>query len=169
MTNDSGSGRDAREVEQAEVAAPGGMVGSRGPLLDLVKNDKIAFVIVGAANTAIGFFWFILFELTVGQVAGYMVSLILAHVAAVLCAFVLYRTLVFRVTGHVVRDLVRFELVYLSALAVNAVLLPISVEVVGIPPIPSQFLIVFVTAVMSYVGHKHFSFRRPPTQVGQIS
>lgn len=166
MTTSSGPRQVAGDEEQQEVAAPGGMVGSRGPLLDLVKNDKIAFVIVGAANTAIGFMWFILFELTVGQVAGYMVSLVLAHVAAVLCAFVLYRTLVFRVTGHVLRDLLRFELVYLSALAVNAVLLPISVEVVGIPPIPSQLLIVFVTAVMSYVGHKYFSFRRPQSQAG---
>lgn len=169
MTTDDDGTQVAREHEQPEVVAPGGMVGSRGPLLDLVKNDKIAFVIVGAANTAIGFFWFILFELTVGQIAGYMVSLILAHVAAVLCAFVLYRTLVFRVTGHVIRDLVRFELVYLTALAVNAVLLPISVEIVGIPPIPSQLLIVFVTAVMSYVGHKHFSFRRTPAKVGGVS
>jgi putative flippase GtrA len=142
------------------VEAPGGMVGSRGPLLDLVKNDKLAFLVVGAANTLIGGGWFLLFQTTVGQLAGYMVSLVLAHIAAVLCAFVLYRRLVFRVTGHVWRDLVRFEMVYLSALAVNAVLLPLSVEVLGIPPIPSQFLIVFVTAVMSYFGHKYFSFRR---------
>lgn len=157
----------ARAPHARQPTAPGGMAGSRGPLLDLVKNDKIAFVIVGVANTAIGFFWFILFELTIGQIAGYMVSLLVAHVAAVLCAFVLYRTLVFRVTGHVLRDLLRFELVYLTALAVNAILLPISVEIVGIPPIPSQLLIVFITAVMSYVGHKYFSFRRPAAQVSR--
>ena len=144
-----------------DYSAPGGMVGDRGPLLSLVKNDKVAFVIVGVANTAIGAMWFVLFQSTVGRIAGYMVSLLLAHVAAVLCAFVLYRTLVFRVHGHVLRDLVRFEMVYLTALGVNAVLLPILVEIGGLEPIPAQLLIVGVTATMSYFGHKYFSFRRP--------
>lgn len=141
-------------------------MGSRGPLLDLVKNDKVAFVIVGAANTVIGALWFVAFQLTVGSIAGYMVSLVLAHLASVLCAFVLYRWLVFRVRGHVLRDLIRFEMVYLGALGVNAVLLPLLVEVVGIAPIPAQFTIVFVTAVLSYLGHKHFSFRRPTPTTG---
>lgn len=136
------------------------MVGDRGPLLSLVRNDKVAFVIVGVVNTVVGALWFVLFESTIGTIAGYMVSLVLAHVAAVLCAFVLYRTLVFRVRGHVLRDLVRFELVYLTALGVNAVLLPLAVEVGGLAPIPAQLGIVFVTAVLSYLGHKHFSFRR---------
>jgi putative flippase GtrA len=136
------------------------MVGDRGPLLTLVKNDKVAFLLVGAMNTLIGLLWFVAFESTIGRIAGYMVSLLLAHVAAVLCAFVLYRWLVFRVRGHVLRDLLRFELVYLSALAVNAVMLPLLVELGGLEPIPAQLLVVFVTAVMSYVGHKHFSFRR---------
>lgn len=143
--------------------APAGMVGGRGPLLEIVKNDKVAFVLVGAANTAIGAIWFILFELTLGRVLGYMVSLLLAHIAAVLCAFVMYRQLVFRVKGHVLRDLARFELVYLTALATNALLLPLAVEVGGWRPIPSQLAIVALTATMSYIGHKHFSFRRPPS------
>jgi putative flippase GtrA len=143
------------------VTAPPGASGDRGPLLAVVKNDKIAFLVVGAVNTAVGALWFIAFESTVGQVAGYMVSLLLAHVAAVLCAFVLYRTLVFRVRGNVIRDLLRFEMVYLSALAVNVVVLPVLVEFGGLAPIPAQMLIVGVTAVMSYVGHKYFSFRRP--------
>lgn len=151
----------ARERSEVVAGAPGGLVGDRGPLLNLVKNDKVAFVVVGAANTVIGTLWFVGFQSTVGTVAGYMTSLVLAHVAAVLCAFVLYRWLVFRVRGNVLRDLVRFEMVYLTALAVNAALLPLMVEVVGLDPIPAQLLIVFVTAVLSYVGHKNFSFRRP--------
>lgn len=157
------STRDDQSNEAASFGAPGGMVGDRGPLLAVVKNDKIAFVVVGGLNTLIGALWFIVFESTVGQVAGYMASLVLSHVAAVLCAFVLYRRLVFRVRGHVIRDLVRFEMVYLAALGVNAALLPLLVEVGGLTPIAAQMLIVSVTALMSYVGHKHFSFRRPRT------
>ncbi|WP_232466243.1 GtrA family protein [Diaminobutyricimonas sp. LJ205] len=120
----------------------------------------MAFLIVGAANTAIGFAWFALFDITVGQVFGYMVTLLCAHVASVLCAFVLYRKFVFRVKGHVWRDLARFESVYLVALGVNAVLLPILVEFAGLQPLIAQALIVFVTTLISFFGHRDFSFRR---------
>jgi putative flippase GtrA len=73
----------------------------------------------------------------------------------------MHRRFVFRVQGNVLVDLMRFETVYLGALVINAVLLPLLVEVGGLPVIPSQFLIVGVTAVISFFGHRHFSFRRP--------
>lgn len=140
---------------------PAGMRGEAGWLLRVVRDQRVAFLAVGATNTAIGLFWFTVFQLTIGQVLGYLVVLTLAHVASVLCAFVLYRRIVFKVRGHVWRDLARFESVYLVSLAVNFVLLPLLVEVVGFEVLPAQFLIVGVTTVVSYVGHKYFSFRRP--------
>lgn len=142
------------ENGDAEPSAPD------GPLLRLIKDRRVAFLIVGVINTGVGFLWFILFELTVGRVWGYMATLLFAHVASVLCAFVLHRRFVFRVRGHVWLDLARFESVYLVALGVNAVLLPVLVEFAHIPPIPAQALIVFVTTMVSWFGHSRFSFRR---------
>jgi putative flippase GtrA len=117
---------------------------------------------VGAFNTLLGATFFVALELTLGRVVGYMVVLLIAHVLSVLCAFVLHRRLVFRVTGNVLVDLVRFETVYLGGLAINAILLPVLVEIAQLPVILSQFLIVSVTALVSFFGHKHFSFRRSP-------
>ncbi len=146
------------------VAPPAGMQGERGPLFRLIRNEKIAFILVGMTNTAVGFLFFAFFQVTVGNWLGdygYLVTLACAHIASVLCAFVLYRKFVFRVTGHVWRDLGRFELVYLAALGVNYALLPILVEFAHLQPIVAQALIVFVTAMISFFGHKGFSFRRP--------
>ncbi|WAB81876.1 GtrA family protein [Microcella daejeonensis] len=137
-----------------------GMSGPPGPLLRFVRDERVAFLIVGAANTAIGFLWFTLFLYTVGPFWGYMSALVLSHIAAVLCAFVLYRRFVFRVRGNTLRDLMRFESVYLVALAINAMLLPVLVEFAGVPPLLAQALIVFVTTLVSYFGHRNFSFRR---------
>lgn len=134
--------------------------GPAGPLLRLVRDRRVAFLIVGSINTVVGFAWFVLFDVTVGRLWGYMVTLMFAHVAAVLCAFVLYRRFVFRVTGNVLVDLARFESVYLVALGINAALLPLLVELGGLEPIVAQALIVFVTTMVSYVGHSRFSFRR---------
>ena len=140
--------------------APAGMAGDPGLLFRLVRDQRVAFLIVGGANTVIGMGWFTLFQLTIGRHWGYMASLVAAHVASVLCAFVLYRRFVFRVRGHVWRDLGRFEVVNLSALAVNLVSLPFAVEVLRLSPIVAQLLVTVVTLFISWFGHKGFSFRR---------
>lgn len=137
-----------------------GMRGPDGPLLKLFRDRRVAFLFVGVVNTVVGFAWFALFDITVGRLWGYMVTLLFAHVASVLCAFVLYRRLVFRVHGHVWTDLARFEMVYLVSLGINAVLLPILVEFAHLEPLIAQALIVFVTTLVSYFGHSRFSFRR---------
>jgi len=143
------------------LTPPAGMSGGLGPIFRLVRDQRIAFLIVGTINTLIGTGWFVVFQLTIGARTHYMVSLACAHVAAVLCAFVLYRRFVFRVRGHVWLDLGRFELVNLTSLGINAVLLPLTVEGLGISAIPAQLLVTGVTMVISYVGHRWFSFRRP--------
>jgi putative flippase GtrA len=147
-------------AEPVVPTPPAGMSGSLGPLFRLVKDQRVAFLIVGTINTVIGTAWFVVFQVLIGARTSYMLSLALAHVAAVLCAFVLYRRFVFRVRGHVWLDLGRFELVNLTSLGVNAVLLPLTVEGLHLPPIPAQLLVTGVTMVISYVGHKWFSFHR---------
>ncbi|WP_229715045.1 GtrA family protein [Subtercola lobariae] len=147
-------------AESAIPEPPAGMQGTPGFMLRVVKDYRVAFLIVGTANTVIGFLWFALFQATIGQVWGYMATLLFAHVASVLCAFILYRRFVFRVRGHVWRDLARFESVYLVALGINAILLPLLVEFGHLIPIVAQALIVFVTTLVSFFGHRNFSFRR---------
>lgn len=143
---------------------PAGMQGAPGLMLRLVKDYRVAFLIVGTANTVIGFLWFAFFDITVGRWVGqygYFATLACAHVLSVLCAFVLYRRFVFRVRGHVWTDLGRFETVYLVALGVNAALLAVLVSFLHFQPLIAQALIVFVTTLISFFGHRDFSFRRP--------
>ena len=140
------------------------MHGEPGPLFRLVRDQRVAFLIIGGINTLMGTLWFVGFQLLLGDRFGtftYMLSLGCAHVCAVLTAFVLYRRFVFRVRGHVWVDLARFELVNLSALGINALALPFVVQGLHIAPIPAQLLVTCVTALISYFGHRDFSFRRP--------
>jgi putative flippase GtrA len=142
-----------------ESEAPGGMSGPPGLLLRVVRDQRVAFLAVGAVNTLFGYLCFAGFLLLLGQ-SRYLVALVSAYVIAVLFAFATYRFLVFRVRGHVLRDLWRFATVYLTSLAVNFVLLPLLVELAHLRVLVAQALIVFVTSIMSWMGHKHYSFRR---------
>lgn len=158
---------DAFAGDDPEIRPPAGMTGVAGPLFRLVRDQRVAFLIVGGMNTAIGAVWFVLFLwLFPPGAPGYLGTLVCAHVAAVLCAFVLYRRFVFRVRGHVLRDLARFELVNLSTLGFNFAMLPVLVEVLGWPVLPSQFSIAGVTVGYSWFAHRGFSFRRSPAEIG---
>ncbi len=143
-----------------EVAPPGGLTGQPGWFLTVVKDQRVAFLIVGGVNTAVGFVCFAGFLALLGQRL-YLVALVCAYVVATLIAFVLYRYVVFRVRGHVLADLWRFITVYLSQLGVNFVLLYLLVDVAKLRPVLLvQACITIVTALMSWVAHKNFSFRR---------
>lgn len=141
--------------------------GRPGLLLRLIRDQRVAFLVVGVLNTAFGFAVFIATSATVGsfvdhgygKVAGSLVTLAITHVLAVLFAFCMHRWLVFRVRGHLLRDLLRFWSVYLVAGAINFVALPLLVEA-GFDRIRAQVAIVASTTFLSWFGHRYFSFRR---------
>jgi putative flippase GtrA len=125
-----------------------------------LTGERIRFVLVGAWNTLAGYAIFVALHEAFADDVGYLGVLLLAHVLSVLVAFAGYRYVVFKVRGNVLRDLMRFWSVYALVLALNVVVLPLLVEVGGLPAVPAQGLFVFVSALASYVGHKKFSFAR---------
>ncbi|OBJ02818.1 polysaccharide biosynthesis protein GtrA [Mycobacterium alsense] len=138
-----------------------------GPLIRLVRDQRTAFLLVGGINTVVGFGIFVACSVTLGHfvdvrfgtVAGSLVTVGIAHVLSVLFAFVMHRRLVFRVRGHVLRDLARFESVYLASFGFNAAGLTLLVEL-GVHRILAQAIIWVPTLLLNYLGHRYFSFRR---------
>ncbi len=139
--------------ERVPLAGP-----SRGPRR-LLKDMRVRFVLVGLFNTGFGYLLFIVLEVLFGL---YFLSLYGSFAIAVIAAFLLHRHYTYRVagTGRVWVDFVRFLGVYAVTLAVNSLALPLLVEVVGLSAIIAQGLIVLATTMISYFGHKFFSFRR---------
>lgn len=138
-----------------------------GPLIRLIHDQRVAFIVVGGINTVVAFAIFIVCSETAGhlvdhrfgKIAGSLVTLGITHVLSVLSAFVMHRRFVFRVRGHVLRDLVRFWSVYLGVWATNLVTLPVLVGL-GLHRIPAQAIFVASTTLLTYFAHRHFSFRR---------
>lgn len=142
---------------------PPGVGGAPGWLLDVVVDRRVAFLLVGGINTAVGGLWFVVLDTFLGPLwapAGHYAALGLTYVAAILCAFVLYRTLVFRVHGSWWLDLARFSTVYVGAFATNLALFGVLFQILGLHPFLAQFVNIVVVAILSYVLHGRFSFRR---------
>ena len=132
-----------------------------GPLSRLVRDQRVAFLVVGGFNTVLGFALFVLFESLAGEWIGYMGSLACSYAVAIVVAFTLHRRVVFRVRGHVWLDFARFVLVNLGGYLVNSALLPLFHEVLHVPVVRAQLLALVATVVLTYFAHRSFSFHRP--------
>ena len=126
----------------------------------LLRDERARFLAVGAFNTVFAYGLFLLFEWAFD--GRYLLSLALSYLVATLVAFVLHRRLTFGVTGRerTLVDFLRFESVYVVMLVANALLLGLLVGALGWQSWLAQALSLVLTTVMSYLGHKFFSFRR---------
>lgn len=116
-----------------------------------------------AGTTAVGYLGLVAAGLSAGL--PYMLAISAAQVVTIACAFPAYRILIFRSTGRVLGDFVRFLSVWSGGMVAGFVGTPLLVEVLGMAPLPAQILAVVVVAVGSYLGHRFFSFRhRPPSR-----
>ncbi|WP_298227299.1 GtrA family protein [Gryllotalpicola sp.] len=135
----------------------------------IVRDQRFRFLLVGGFNFLFGFAVFLAVNATVGlaidragqPVVASIADVLISHVISSITAFALYRIFVFRVKGKLLIDFLRFQSVNLINLVANTVLLPTLVAA-GLPRIPTQAGLVLVLTVVSYLGHRYFSFRRVP-------
>jgi putative flippase GtrA len=122
-------------------------------------REPIAYVIVGAWNTLFGYGVFALLYYLLHDHVHVDVVLVMSYALSIANAYVGYRFVVFRSTGSMKRELPRFTAVYLVTLAANLVVLPVALRLLPWNAYVVQGLFTFVIVVLSYLGHKHFSFK----------
>lgn len=127
----------------------------------LLRDQRFRFLLVGGVNTVFGFglYWLLLLALGERPFA-YLISLAVSWAISITVAFLLYRTFVFVVRGNVLIDYLRFVSVYAVSILLNAVGLAALVELLMVHPLIAQAVMIVITTVLSYVGHRWFSFRR---------
>jgi putative flippase GtrA len=130
-------------------------------LVNALGAERLRFLVVGGINTAVGYGSFALIYSLWGSTLGYIGTLLCAHLLASSLAFVLYRRWVFRVWERPLLDYVRFQGIYAISLTVNIALLPAFIELFGWNVYLAQAVVLVITVIGSFLGHKFFSFRRP--------
>jgi putative flippase GtrA len=121
-------------------------------------EQKFKFLLAGIWNTIFGFGLFTaLFYLL--PAVHYLIIAIISTVIGTTNAYISYKFFVFRTKGNYLKEYLRFYVVYGVAIALNLVTLPIMVEILHIHPVVAQGLSIFITFLVSYNGHKHFSFK----------
>jgi len=143
-----------------------------------VHGEKFRFLVVGMWNTL---FSYVLFagmlwllrpvlqplsssEYTLVAWVGehyYLVVQWLSWIIAVPQSTLALKYLAFRSKGHWLSEIGRSFFVYLPLQAFSSVMLWLFSGVLGIPPLLGQLFTIGISAVLSYLGHKNFTFKQP--------
>jgi putative flippase GtrA len=146
---------EAIALGPAPAPGPNGWLGGHG-----LAPERARFVLVGALNTAVGLGLFALINALIGHRTHYLVAVVIAQFLGVQFAFMTQRLIVFRARGgRLLHELLRFWLVYAGGIAANLVVLPLLVEVAGLPVFPAQVIFTFGLAVATYLAGRTFVFR----------
>lgn len=122
-------------------------------------REQVLYLAVGAWNTLFGYGVFVILYSLAGDRVGPAPVLAASYVIAILSAYVGYRYVAFRSHRSVVQEFPRFSAVYLLTLVVNLVFFPIAIRLLPVSTYGVQALFTVGVVVVSYLGHRHFSFR----------
>ena len=129
----------------------------------------VRYLVVGALNTAFGYGCFALFTMLLTPLVsyGYILASLLANLVAISFAFLGYKWFVFRTQGNYLREWVRCVGVYAGNILLSAAALPVLVPIVRrqtgnvrSAPYIAGAIVLVVSAVLSFFGHRHISFGR---------
>jgi putative flippase GtrA len=136
-------------------------------------EEKLRFLVVGGWNTVFSMAALWAFEslipygkgsalgAAVGVVAAKQVVLTVAWVVAVTHNFFTFKLLVFRTRGKWLGEYVRMYGVYAVTFVVQSVMVQAISAWMGWSLFWANLPTILVVTVLSYLGHKYFTFRRP--------
>lgn len=120
---------------------------------DLKQFSK--FSLVGILNTIIGFCSFIILL----SFFNYILALIVSHMIGVSHSYLWNKFWTFRSNKISINEFIKFNSVYLVVFVINAVTLIFLVSGLNIDPRIAQLITLPVITIISFTGHRHWSFK----------
>ena len=128
------------------------------------------YILVGGWNTLFGYgAYVILTWLFTGRVPfDYMVAAVLGNIISITQSFLSYKFLVFKTRGNYIKEYLRCWVVYSGSFVIGLIMLPIVVNImrwflpaqrIGLAPYMGGGVLLVITVVISFIGHKEFSFK----------
>ncbi len=91
----------------------------------------------------------------------YLLAAVLSNILAITNAYIFHKYVSFRspVKGiKMVQEIIRFFTTYCFSFILSLVLLPFFIEGFSLDPMVAGAVVIFITTVISYIGHSRFSF-----------
>ena len=123
-------------------------------------SEKIKFLLTGIWNTIFGYFSFVALFYLFSEKIHYMILVLISNIISITNSYISYKLYVFKTKGNYLVEYLRFYMVYGGSIVLSLLFLPIFVEIFHIHPLLAMGIILIFTVIISYFGHKHFSFTK---------
>ena len=131
-------------------------------MLIRVKNyltqDHFKYLYVGAWNTIFGYTVGILVYKSIIQISNIIIVGIVSNMLSISMSFLTYKLIVFRTQGNWLREYLKCYMVYGFLALLSILFLWIFVDNFQLNIWVSQGLVIVMTVLISYLGHKKFTF-----------
>jgi putative flippase GtrA len=122
--------------------------------------QELRFLLAGAYNTAFGYLTFSLLFILLQTRINYLVIAFVCYPISLTSAFIVHRNLVFRSQERWPRSFIRFNFSQIAAFLFGVAGLYSLVRFGHLAPLVAQALVVIASVLVTYLLHRHFSFRR---------
>lgn len=124
-----------------------------------MSTQTIRFVIVGILNTIVGFGVYALYLHFVNN--SYVQALIISHIIGVVHSYLWNNKWTFTMNEISFKSIMKFISVYAITFFVNLLLLSLFIDAIGVNKFFAQGISLFITTLVSFFGHKYWSFAKP--------
>ena len=122
------------------------------------KNIKLKFLVAGLVNTSVGYLiGLFAYEMLNTKVHIIIISL-LANFFAISFSFLNYKIFVFKTKDHWIQEYLKSFVVYGGVVVFGTILIWILVDLLKIQFWISQIIVILITSIISFIGHRLFTF-----------
>lgn len=122
-----------------------------------MSTQSYRFIVVGFLNTFVGLVVYALYLHIVNN--SYLEALIISHIIGVAHSYLWNNKWTFQQERYNVKSALKFVSVYVVTFLINLFLLTILVDTIGMNKLIAQVIALFMTTLVSFIGHKYWSFR----------
>ena len=127
--------------------------------------EKLRFLVVGGWNTAFSVFVIWLLDRSIpydpASILEKQAVLLVGWIISITHNFFTFKMLVFRTQGNWLREYARMYITYAATFVLQSLLVQAITQAFDCSIFWANLPTVFVVAVLSYLGHRHFTFRSP--------
>ncbi|MNO35597.1 GtrA-like protein [compost metagenome] len=122
-----------------------------------MTKQPIKFLIVGILNTIVGYSVYALYIFFIDK--NYVHALLISHIIGVVHSYIWNRRWTFRQSHSSFGSIAKFVTIYIFTFLINLLLLSFFVDKMEVNTLVAQGIALFLTTLISYLGHKYWSFR----------
>ena len=124
---------------------------------NLFKDTRIRFLFVGCLNTLVGYGTY---AILIFFKCNYLIASTIGTIIGVIHSYLWNRFFTFKSNNNPKKEVPKFILVYLVSYLLGLLNLFILVQKLNINEYIAGIINIFITTLISWFGHKYFSFRR---------